>query len=136
MESCLPKPSGVFLSFILGSVNVSILDLEDKFRYKVEYEVFKVFICFIIFITSAFNMVTNFRVGDLVHRFLLVWYYFTVTIKESILRVNGSQIRGWWRAQHFICTLLSGILLMWPHGESFQSFRRQSMAFYLYGSFV
>lgn len=98
MVSYIPKCNGVFLSFFLGSVNVSILNLEDKFRYKTEYEVFKVVVCVLTFFTSAFNLVTNFRVADLVHRYLLVWYYFTVTLKESILKVNGLDISGWWRA--------------------------------------
>ena len=41
MESILPKPSGRYLKIILGNINVSILDKNEKFRYKDEYEKFK-----------------------------------------------------------------------------------------------
>ena len=36
-----------------------------------------------------------YSVLDLLFMFLLVWYYCTLTIRESILKVNGSRIKGW-----------------------------------------
>lgn len=36
------------------------------------------------------------RFIDSIANFLMVWYYCTLTIRESILRVNGSKIKGWW----------------------------------------
>lgn len=64
--------------------------------------------------------------------FLLVWYYCTLTIRESILKVNGSRIKGWWRAHHFISTMCAGVLLIWPQGETWQMFRHQFMYFNAY----
>lgn len=64
--------------------------------------------------------------------FLLVWYYCTLTIRESILKVNGSRIKGWWRLHHFISTVSAGVLLVWPQGEPWQLFRHQFMYFNVY----
>lgn len=64
--------------------------------------------------------------------FLMVWYYCTLTIRESILRVNGSRIKGWWRAHHFISTALSAVLLTWPDSTTYHQFRHQLMWFYVY----
>ncbi|XP_068222754.1 transmembrane protein 120 homolog [Palaemon carinicauda] len=136
MENNIPKPSGLYLKIILGNINVSILNKEDKYRYKDEYEKFKLVINLVAFAISTFNLLTNFRTVDLVHMFLLVWYYCTLTIRESILKVNGSRIKGWWRAHHFISTILSGILLIWPNGETYYAFRKQFMLFNMYISFV
>ncbi|KAG0710145.1 Transmembrane protein 120 [Chionoecetes opilio] len=105
MENSIPKQNGLYLKIILGNINVSILNKEEK-------------------------------TADLLHMFLLVWYYCTLTIRESILKVNGSRIKGWWRAHHFISTVLSGILLIWPNGETYYAFRRQFMLFNIYISFV
>lgn len=136
METNIPKPNGTYLKIILGNINVSILNKEEKYRYKDEYEKFKLVINLVAFAISTFNILTNFRTADLIHMFLLVWYYCTLTIRESILKVNGSRIKGWWRAHHFISTVLSGILLIWPNGETYYAFRKQFMSFNMYISFV
>lgn len=63
---------------------------------------------------------------------LLFRYYCTLTIRESILKVNGSRIKGWWRLHHFISTVCAGVLLIWPQGEPWQLFRTQFMYFNVY----
>ena len=136
MENILPKPSGRYLKIILGNINVSILDKNEKFRYKDEYEKFKLVMSLIALAMSLFNCLTNIRTMDLIHMFLLVWYYCTLTIRESVLKVNGSRMKGWWRAHHFISTVLAGVMLIWPVGECYKSFRTQFMAFNVYISFV
>ena len=73
-----------------------------------------------------------FRVFDLLFMFLTVWYYCTLTIRESILKVNGSKIKGWWRLHHFISTVVGGVMLTWPDGTPYQGFRQQLMWFHVY----
>ena len=72
------------------------------------------------------------RILDLIFMFLLVWYYCTLTIRESILRVNGSRIKGWYRAHHFISCVLSGILLVWPVSQVYHMFKMQFNIFNVY----
>lgn len=76
------------------------------------------------------------RALELAFIFLLVWYYCTLTIRESILKVNGSRIKGWWRTHHFISTVCAGVLLIWPQGQCWQIFRHQFMYFNAYISVV
>jgi len=136
MEEYLPKKSGRYLKVILGSVNVSFLNKHDRFKYKDEYEKFKLALSTIAMIMSVINLIANLRTLDLAFVFLMVWYYCTLTIRESILRVNGSKIKGWWRAHHFISTVLAGVLLTWPEGTTYNLFRKQLMWFYVYISLV
>jgi len=136
IEHSLPKPNGMYLKIILGNVNVSILNKNDKFRYKDEYEKFKLILSVIGFLLSLINLCTNIRLLELSLMFLLVWYYCTLTIRESILKVNGSKIKGWWRLHHFISTAASAVLLVWPLGDSWYSFRTQFMVFNVYISVV
>lgn len=75
---------------------------------------------------------TTHRALELAFIFLLVWYYCTLTIRESILKVNGSRIKGWWRLHHFISTVSAGVLLVWPQGETWQLFRLQFVYFNVY----
>ncbi|XP_039962467.1 transmembrane protein 120 homolog isoform X1 [Bactrocera tryoni] len=136
IEQSLPTKSGLYLKIILGDVNVSILNRNDKVRYKDDYEKFKLILNVIGLLMAFLNLIFNYRALELAYIFLLVWYYCTLTIRESILKVNGSRIKGWWRAHHFISTAAAGVLLVWPQGEHWQLFRTQFMYFNVYINIV
>ena len=44
-------------------------------------------------ILATTNFFLNIRALDILFMFLIVWYYCTLTIRESILIVNGSRIK-------------------------------------------
>uniref|UniRef100_A0A665W7M6 Transmembrane protein 120B n=1 Tax=Echeneis naucrates TaxID=173247 RepID=A0A665W7M6_ECHNA len=137
MEAYLPKKNGLYLNLVLGNVNVTLLSNQAKFAYKDEYEKFKLYLTIILMfgaITCLFFL--NCRVTDEIFNFLLVWYYCTLTIRESILMSNGSRIKGWWVSHHYVSTFLSGVMLTWPEGPMYQMFRSQFLAFSIYQSFV
>lgn len=110
LDGNLPKESGKYLKVILGNINVSILDKAAKYDYKDEYERFKLIVnlvgklryfCSISFThffiaalaLAIFCLYMSSRLFDLIFIFLTVWYYCTLTIRESILKVNGSRIK-------------------------------------------
>ncbi|XP_063300642.1 ion channel TACAN [Pelobates fuscus] len=137
MESFLPKKNGLYLSLVLGNVNVTLLSKQAKFAYKDEYEKFKLYLTMILIVLSFIcRFLLNSRVADAVFNFLLVWYYCTLTIRESILINNGSRIKGWWVLNHYVSTFLSGVMLTWPDGLMYQMFRNQYLSFSMYQSFV
>ncbi|KAL3267985.1 hypothetical protein HHI36_007120 [Cryptolaemus montrouzieri] len=136
IEQTLPKQNGIYLRIILGNVNVSILNKEDKFKYKDEYEKFKLVLSIICLVMSFLNVIIIFRPLELCQIFLLVWYYCTLTIRESILKVNGSRIKGWWRFHHFVSTVAAAILLIWPENKAWGVFRHQFILFNCYISTV
>lgn len=136
IEQSLPQKNSLYLKIILGNVNVSILNRAEKVRYKDDYEKFKLILNCIGLFMSCVNLVVNYRALELALMFLLVWYYCTLTIRESILKVNGSRIKGWWRLHHFISTVCAAVLLIWPQGEPWQLFRSQFMYFNVYISFI
>ncbi|KAJ8779306.1 hypothetical protein J1605_012768 [Eschrichtius robustus] len=116
MEAYLPKKNGLYLNLVLGNVNVTLLSNQAKFAYKDEYEKFKLYLTIILLLGAvACRFVLYYscgggdsrpwfsclppsralflyaRVTDEVFNFLLVWYYCTLTIRESILISNGSR---------------------------------------------
>eukprot|EP00074_Homo_sapiens_P108058 XP_024304619.1 transmembrane protein 120B isoform X1 [Homo sapiens] len=94
MEAYLPKKNGLYLNLVLGNVNVTLLSNQAKFAYKDEYEKFKLYLTIILLLGAvACRFVLHYRVTDEVFNFLLVWYYCTLTIRESILISNGSRLR-------------------------------------------
>uniref|UniRef100_A0A8C5GQW5 Transmembrane protein 120A n=1 Tax=Gouania willdenowi TaxID=441366 RepID=A0A8C5GQW5_GOUWI len=78
----------------------------------------------------------SYRFLDAILNFLLLWYYCTLTIRESILITNGSRIKGWWVFHHYVSAFLSGVMLTWPEGNLNKIFRNQFLAYSLYQSFV
>uniref|UniRef100_A0A8C2XQF5 Transmembrane protein 120Ab n=1 Tax=Cyclopterus lumpus TaxID=8103 RepID=A0A8C2XQF5_CYCLU len=137
MEAFLPNKNGLYLSLVLGNVNVTLLSKQSKFAYKDEYEKFKLYLTFILlFFSFIFYFFVSYRFLDAILNFLLVWYYCTLTIRESILIANGSRIKGWWVFHHYISAFLSGVMLTWPDGNLYKTFRNQFLAYSLYQSFV
>uniref|UniRef100_A0AAR2KII7 Transmembrane protein 120A n=1 Tax=Pygocentrus nattereri TaxID=42514 RepID=A0AAR2KII7_PYGNA len=135
MESFLPKKNGIYLSLVLGSVNVNLLSKQAA--YKDEYEKFKLGVTVILLLlTFICQFLVTYRFVDALVNFLLVWYYCTLTIRESVLISNGSRIKGWWVFHHYISTFLSGVMLTWPDGELYQMFRSQFLTYCLYQGFV
>ncbi|KAM6318022.1 transmembrane protein 120B isoform 1-T1 [Podargus strigoides] len=137
MEAYLPKKNGLYLNLVLGNVNVTLLSNQAKFAYKDEYEKFKLYLTIILLLGAvACRFILHYRVTDEVFNFLLVWYYCTLTIRESILISNGSRIKGWWVSHHYVSTFLSGVMLTWPDGLMYQMFRSQFLAFSIFQSCV
>nr|XP_033813219.1 transmembrane protein 120B [Geotrypetes seraphini] len=137
MEAYLPKKNGLYLNLVLGNMNVILPTNQAKFAYKDEYEKFKLCLTIILLLGAvACRFILHYRVTDEVFNFLLVWYYCTLTIRESILISNGSRIKGWWVSHHYVSTFLSGVMLTWPDGLIYQLFRNQFLAFSIFQSCV
>ncbi|KAJ0063516.1 hypothetical protein NL108_002746, partial [Boleophthalmus pectinirostris] len=127
----------LYLSLVLGNVNVTLFSKQSKFAYKDEYERFKLYLTVLVLLLSfTCYFFASYRFVDAILNFLLVWYYCTLTIRESILITNGSRIKGWWVFHHYISAFLSGVMLTWPDGELYKVFRNQFLAYCLYQSFV
>lgn len=136
MESVLPRKNGLYLKVILGNVSVNLMNKDDRFKYKEEYEHFKFIVTIIILILSFLDIIVSYRALDSILHFLQVWYYCTLTIRESILVVNGSRMKGWWRINHFITTVQAGVLIVWPDGLMYDLFRKQFMWYTCYTSIL
>uniref|UniRef100_A0AAX7SVT7 Transmembrane protein 120A n=1 Tax=Astatotilapia calliptera TaxID=8154 RepID=A0AAX7SVT7_ASTCA len=137
MEAFLPKKNSLYLSLVLGNVNVTLFNKQSKFAYKDEYEKFKLCLTVLLLLFSFIcYFFVSYRFSDVILNFLLVWYYCTLTIRESILITNGSRIKGWWVFHHYISAVLSSVMLTWPEGNLYHMFRNQFLAYSLYQSFV
>ncbi|CCD73020.1 Transmembrane protein 120 homolog [Caenorhabditis elegans] len=138
MQGELPaQTNGFYLNLILGSnLNVSLLTKAEKFKYKQEYEGFKWSITILICLLALCAWIWPFRVFDSILCFLMVWYYCTLTIRESVLRVNGSKIKGWWLSHHYLSCAVPGIVLTWKDGLCYQEFRPYFLIFTFYISLV
>uniref|UniRef100_A0A4W5Q5B8 Transmembrane protein 120A n=1 Tax=Hucho hucho TaxID=62062 RepID=A0A4W5Q5B8_9TELE len=138
MEAFLPKKNGYECHYIKNIISqVSGEGHVKEFAYKDEYEKFKLYLT-VILLLFAFMcyFFVSYRFVDAILNFLLVWYYCTLTVRESILISNGSRIKGWWVFHHYISAFLSGVMLTWPDGYLYQNVRNQFLAFSLYQSMV
>ena len=139
IQYTLPQSPERYLRVVLGSeLPVSILDKSAQLKYKEGYEKFKLRVTLVLMFVSLLmsTVLPVNRALDALFHFLLVWYYCTLTIRESILVVNGSKIQFWWRLHHFLSILTTSIILIWPSTPSYQSFRAQHYLFSLYISVV
>ncbi|RWS25020.1 transmembrane protein 120A-like protein [Leptotrombidium deliense] len=134
-EDTLSHSNGFYLRIILGGINTKILTNEEKFKYKEQYERFKLTVTGIILIVAVLDLLFSYRAIDAVLHFLMVWYHCTLTIRESILISNGSRIKGWWRTFQFINTVNAGIMIV-PDGLMYDMFRTQFVLYTAYTSIL
>ncbi|ELW56433.1 Transmembrane protein 120A [Tupaia chinensis] len=105
LENQMKERQGLFFDM------EAYLPKKNGFAYKDEYEKFKLYITIILILISfTCRFLLNSRVTDAAFNFLLVWYYCTLTIRESILINNGSR----------------------PDGPMYQKFRNQFLSFSMY----
>lgn len=57
----MPKPNGLYLNVVLGSINVNHLDRKSRLDYKEQYERFKLFVTSILLVISFVNIFAEFR---------------------------------------------------------------------------
>jgi len=135
--SRLPGNNGFYLKQIVGDLNLTLPTAELKRKYKEDYEKWKLHCTFAILGFSIFNLIYSHRFPEALHLFLLLWFYCTLTVRESILTVNGSRIRGWWVAHHYVSAFLVGVHIIWPTAsEGYDEFRSQTAWFSLVVSLV
>ena len=136
IEESLPRKNDLYLRIILDGINVSFINQEQRYKFKEQYEKFKLVVSALILVVAALDYMFHYRAIDAILHFLLVWYHCTLTIRESILIVNGSRIKGWWRIVQFIRTIKAGIFIVWPDGLLYDLFRTQFVLYTCYTTII
>lgn len=128
-----PSEARFLLRALLGQVNVRLPHQSDRYKYKDEYESFKLQSTYVIIAACVLVLYMGgaYRSLEKIFHFILVNYYFVISVREHVLIQNGSNIRRWWRAHHYLAILLSAVMLTWPTGDSYSKFNPQFMWFSL-----
>lgn len=72
MERELPAESNTYLSIILGSnLNISLLNADDRYRYKQEYESFKLTVTYITLAMFFFAYMFPIRLQNVFNKVIL-----------------------------------------------------------------
>eukprot|EP00762_Andalucia_godoyi_P008010 ANDGO_03456.mRNA.1 Transmembrane protein 120 homolog len=122
----LPKPGDYFLRlFFGGSISVIFSSKERKLGFKSEYERFKqkmnyiaMFFCVILLAS------TETRFLDVLFQLFAVYYYTTLVLRELILRANGTDLKPWWIAHHYVSIAATTFFLTWPDTAAYREFRK------------
>lgn len=114
-----PATGSLFVRLFLGRVNVKHYTDEDRYKLKAEYQKFKrrtdpMFICLVVL-----RMFSNWRLIELLSQVWILYYYITLSLRENILKVNGSNIKPWWIFHHYLAMMICLLQLVWdsssPH---------------------
>lgn len=123
VDEVRPNTGSVFVRLFLGQVNVKALFTRDRTLLRDEYEKFKArtnygFLLFpAIWLGVYMYLRHRWRYTHWIHILTHVWllyYYVSLSLRENILRVNGSNIRPWWIYHHYLSAFMSIIVLTWP----------------------
>ncbi|KAE9419329.1 hypothetical protein Angca_005150 [Angiostrongylus cantonensis] len=122
----------LYLSIILGNNIDLTMTSTERFYFKKDYEKFKLRFTLFNLFPLAIAFIFPSRPMDSICHFLMVWYYCTLTIRESILILNGSKLGSWWVAHHYLACVIGGVALTWPDDASYQKFHTQFLLFAVY----
>lgn len=123
VDDVRPKTGSLFVRLFLGQVNVKSRFAGDRNTLRDEYEKFKgrtnyAFLTFpTIWLLVHVYLRHVWRYTHWIHILTHVWllyYYVSLSLRENILKVNGSNIRPWWIYHHYISAVMSIIVLTWP----------------------
>lgn len=150
----MPKGNNFYLSLIVGSeLNVVLPGNKARRLYKIEYEKFKfninvimmVYTLFLLYLNNSLDSDENSRQSiyfkpiflTLIRLdcYLALWYYCTLTVRESILIANGSKIKGWWIAHHYLSILICGLVITIPN-QTENNYCFGFLLYMFYNSFV
>ncbi|KAI6647277.1 Transmembrane protein -like protein [Oopsacas minuta] len=111
------QDNGFLLWIVIGHINVIFDDFDVKMRYKKAYERFKLFSNGVSI--TLILMTWFLHIPQIILYSMLVYYYFSLTIREHILIKNGSKIKFWWLLHHYLTIIITLLLLTWPPGECY-----------------
>ncbi|KAI5167500.1 hypothetical protein NEIG_01788 [Nematocida sp. ERTm5] len=110
------------LELSLGTNEVKLPE-KLKYKYKSDYEKFKLTSTITVTILTLLNLlVFQNKIMDTIQILIQIYIYSTLTIREHILINNGSNIKMWWIIHHYICIIITGMMLTCPE-ESFSFIR-------------
>ncbi|KAH7827626.1 putative TMPIT-like protein [Monocercomonoides exilis] len=136
-RSLFPCESKGFLAYFIGTANVRMLKPSERLNYKMEYNVFRQNYSYIfIFFNFVLGFLFNYHLLDILWFGWNVTFYLAVSLRERILRVNGSHIRGWWKIHHMCCLFFCCGLVAWFDSPQYQEMRQSLYAVGVYTGVV
>mmetsp|Transcript_10228 Transcript_10228/g.14973 ORF Transcript_10228/g.14973 Transcript_10228/m.14973 type:complete len:317 (+) Transcript_10228:52-1002(+) len=138
-HSMILNPGSKFVQYFLGSVNSLVLSGSEqrRFQFKKEYEEFKQKLTIMNLPLAILLLVfLKGRVWDTFYQLFMAYFYVSLALRESILRVNGSKIHRWWIWHHYLSIAISFTFISWPPTEIYRSLRWQFMSFSIYNGCV
>jgi len=132
LKEVKPHNGSMFVRLMMGNVNVKLWKKSDLLNFRDEYNRLKnrctwVFILFPLVQLLGFN----YRIVWTLHQLWLVYYYLALSLRQNILLTNGSNIKFWWIAHHYLSIAFAVVIIAFPNElETFISERYRAMQWF------
>lgn len=70
------------------------------------------FFCSLPHYLTAFSLLQH-SITNALYYIFMGWFSSSVTVRELILRANGSRIRTWWLVHHYGVIATAAVMLLW-----------------------
>jgi hypothetical protein len=128
----------VFVRLFLGQVNVKVYRKEERLKLKQEYQKFRARTDLIFLLGASIQLFLfpHVRLLELLFQVWLLYYYVSLSLRENILRVNGSNIKPWWIFHHYFSTFVALVVITWTDTQNFRLFIPQFLTLCLFQALV
>lgn len=144
MEKIVPKTGSIFLSAMLGEVNVRVFTPTDLDNIKEQFINFKTRMTYFYIAMPLFVLLVQYNSKFFRHthwsltvlQVFLLYYYTTLSIRSLILKMNGSKMMDWWIYHHYLSMLMAVVFLTWPDAPVYNMYKLQYVIYILFQGFV
>lgn len=120
LKSSTPKTGSFFIRLMIGKVNVRLWKGADKALMRDEYNKFKKKTTVIFLAFPLLQWLVPAAATPLIwtlHQLWLLYYYFTLALRENILAINGSSVKAWWIYHHYISIIVATVGILWDYNQ-------------------
>lgn len=129
IEASRPLTIPLILWLAMGNIKL-ILSGRERLTYKASYEQFKMFATIThLTLNIILLLLDQWCWLDATSNFFLLYTYSAMTLREHVLRSNGSSMQRWWVWHHYLCVVLAGVMVVWPAGGSYYQMRTHLLVF-------
>ncbi|CEO95353.1 Transmembrane protein 120 like protein [Plasmodiophora brassicae] len=124
LRSIEPRRGTWVIRMFLGErVNTKVWKRSELFAMKDAYNNYKSksTIIFILFPLVQL-LVSSHRFIGILHQLWLLHFYLSLSLRESLLLCNGSNIMPWWITHHYVSMAISVATLVWHDGPGYRWF--------------
>ncbi|KAK2953326.1 putative TMPIT-like protein [Blattamonas nauphoetae] len=135
-RSLFPSAGAFIVKLLIGGCNLRMFKPDSRQAYKMEYNTFRTFHSYFIFIANIILLLVDIPLLDLLYFIINVYFYFSFALREHILKTNGSHIRTWWILHHYLCVAMFTIYALYPRTDEYVKIRPYSFMMGIYEGIV
>ena len=122
-----------FIWLLLGpTLNLRISRQPDRLKFKKDYEAFKLVMSLVLIALLLLAYYVPFKIFDVIAFATMCYYYISLTVRETVLKMNGSRINMFWIFHHYMSIFGFLALCIWESSPVYENVRKEVIGWLIF----